>query len=375
MSDAAGIPRRCKTVGVKVLRKAAAVFAREESLAAQPASDEQLVRIWPPWNCLPADMLPEARHWILTGELVDRMPTGRETFNRLRGQFPFLPLNQHEFKQSLARAVKWSSLVNASRTTFQLHLEFVKEQLSFPNFDDVNTGRVAIYRVTNELDITHPGLLQNKAPTLADIELLQQRYDDYFRARTDATRLLMPLVFSHSLDAESELPFREHAVGLPQPPDNFPQHLHIARLAAFGKCSERRLADFFHDSFLKLSRQQMNEFCDEFHNPTPWRRGKYVLLGVWLADNAPVFRAFKTKWKEILEAAQTRFNGTAPEGYRDCPREIDDLKAYWKEREVHCRLNEPRRISPPTGRPRLNSKRLDWQPLLTPFPFVPGRKG
>ena len=35
-------------------------------LAARPATDEQLAKIWPPWNALPPDMIPELKLRILT---------------------------------------------------------------------------------------------------------------------------------------------------------------------------------------------------------------------------------------------------------------------------------------------------------------------
>jgi hypothetical protein len=361
-------------VAEHTLGRASAIIKHWRRLAKQRARDEQMALIWPPWNALPAGTPPETRRWILTGELVNRTLTRRKRPGFLRGRFPYLPFDKHVFHQALAKAVEWSKLVQYSETTFRLHRELVERQLHFPNFDDVLTGRVAIYRVAKELDLTRPGFLQITAPTLADIECLAQRYADYKRAREDAINLLKPLVFLRRLHKEDRLPPDRQAIGLPHPPETFPNHIYIARLAAFGKCTPKRLAAFFAESFLKLSRQQMNEFCDEFHRPSKWRKGKYVFLAVWLADNAPVFRAFKATWPEILSAAGKLFNAKAPEGFKDCPASPENLKVFWKEYENRLWHGQPRRILPPPGRPQSKSKRSDWQALLTPLPFVPAGK-
>ena len=43
-----------------------AIFQHWEDLAARPATDGQLAKIWPPWNALPPDMIPEVKRRILT---------------------------------------------------------------------------------------------------------------------------------------------------------------------------------------------------------------------------------------------------------------------------------------------------------------------
>jgi len=46
------------------------------------ATDEQLARIWPPWNALPPDMLPEEKRYILTASFYDRDQSARENERR-----------------------------------------------------------------------------------------------------------------------------------------------------------------------------------------------------------------------------------------------------------------------------------------------------
>jgi len=348
------------------------IFAEEARLREQPATDEQLREIWPLWNVLPAEMIPENKSWILGGAFVDTHREHRELLDKLRGVFPKvkLPLDRNAYHQALEQAARWSGLIRYVQTTFELHKAVVEAQLDYSTFDDVLSGRVAIYRTARELEKMQPKLLAQSAPALADIQHLVQRYDAYMRARQDAIGLLHPLVFLKSLHSKRALPFDERAIGLPHPPEDFPDHIYIARLLAFGKCSPKRQAEFFAERFLKLTHAQMNEFTDEFHRPTEGRRGKYLFFAVWLADNAPLFNAFKLTWADILDTARQHFNERSPDGYRDCPENPDNLKVFWKEQEDRLWPGQPRRITPPTGRPRANDMRAVPDGLLTPLPFV-----
>ena len=58
MSNATKRRRQAKPAKDELLRGVAAVVERRQQLAAQPARDDQLALIWPPWNALPAEMLP-----------------------------------------------------------------------------------------------------------------------------------------------------------------------------------------------------------------------------------------------------------------------------------------------------------------------------
>jgi hypothetical protein len=144
VSKAATRSRRTKAVDAATLGSATAFFARQRTIAAQPAQDDQLSDIWPPWNALPAGTQPETRRSILTGEYVDRNPEHRNELNRLCAKFSCLPFDKDVFNQALAKAVKWSTLVGFSETTFRLHRETVEQQLVFSNFDDVlGTSKVS----------------------------------------------------------------------------------------------------------------------------------------------------------------------------------------------------------------------------------------
>ena len=354
------------------------LLGEEARLREQPATDEQLRQIWPLWHALPTEMLPEKKVWILGDSSDGKSAELRKHLAQLRLLFPKvrLPLDRNAYHQALELAARWCGLVRSVRSTFQLHQAVVEAQLDYATFDDVLTGRVAIYRITKELEKARPELLALTAPTVADIQHLLQRYAAYLQARQDAIALLHPLVFPNKLRSKRALPFAERAIGLPYPPENFPHHIYIARLAAFKKCSPERLAEFFAERFLKLTSAQMDEFADEYHRPAEGGRGKYLFLAVWLADNAPLFSAFKLTWAAILDTARQHFNERAPAGYRDCPENPDNLKEFWKDHEDRLWRGQPRRITPPTGRPRAHETRAVPPGLLTPLPFVSAaRKG
>jgi hypothetical protein len=362
--------KRAKPPPVELL---AVELNRRAELGRKPATDEQLARLWPAWNALPAEMLPERRRQILLGKPPSPGPD-RENYTKLRRRFRYLPFCKFEYKQALDAAVAWSDLIRRGRIFLKQGSAGVEAQICFSTFDDTDEGYVAIYRTAKELAITHPGLLEMCAPSLADINHLRFRYGAYLRARLDAIALVAPIVFVPGLKSKARLSFEGQTFGDPGPEPNFPLHIYIARLAAFGKCSPARLAEFFAERFLRLSRPQKEEFCNEYHRPTIGRQ-RYTdpLLPVWLADNAPLFAAFKSRWQSILEAAQRRFISNAREGCRSCPGDADALKVFWKDIENTFWPKQPRRITPPTGRPPAYKSPSLPDALLTPVPTIPFR--
>lgn len=362
----------------RVAQAANEQIQRGIELSKRPATDSQLAQIWPPWNFLPASLLPEEKHRILTcdkGNKHHLSPDDRLHWKASRRRFRRLPFDPDEYYQAFLVACRWSELTSFAETTLRLHKQLVEAQLDYSTFDNLLTGRVAIYRVVQELEFTRPGLLKVAAPTLADVQHLQQRYQAYLQARSDAIALLHPLVFLRSLSSARELPYKQRAFGLPHPPENFPRHLYIARLAALGKSSSKRLDEFMARDFLKLSRAEMDQFCDEYHRPSKARQGKYLFLAVWLADNAPLFNAFKLTWSDILNTAKERFNQHGPEGFQDTPDNPDSLKEFWKDHEQRFWRGQARRITPPNGRPNASINRAVPVGLLTPLPFLCSGEG
>jgi len=128
-----------------------AILKHQNDLAAIPATDEQLAQIWPPWNALPAEMLPEEKRWTLTAFFCDRdhspdRSQRREHLAKLKQRFAYLPLNSSEYSQALKMAHAWATLTKFVQTTVQLHKTLVEAQLDYSTFDNVLTGRVAISR-------------------------------------------------------------------------------------------------------------------------------------------------------------------------------------------------------------------------------------
>src|SRR5262245_44139420 len=123
--------------------------------ANRPATDEQLVRIWPPWNELPAEMLPEEKRRILTLDEPDDLARNSrrlQEFQDLRRKFAYLPLTTHEYNQALRAAIRWSSLLRFHDTTVRLHKDLVTRQWAFAEADSQASGRIAIFRAAKELE-------------------------------------------------------------------------------------------------------------------------------------------------------------------------------------------------------------------------------
>ena len=120
----------------------------------------------------------------------ERDPERLAALQKLRLQFPYLPLDTHVFNQALIQVYRWSSLSRFFQTTVALHKPLVTRQWAFAEADADASGRIAIYRAVQEIDLTHPGLSKSTNPKLADIAYLDSRYTAYSKARAEALAAL-----------------------------------------------------------------------------------------------------------------------------------------------------------------------------------------
>lgn len=288
-----------------------------QELAARPATDKQLAKIWPPWNALPPDMIPELKRRILTldeSSEYERDPERLAAFQNLRRQFPYLPLDKPEFNQALNQVERSSSLAQFFQTTLALHKDLVVRQWAFAEADTDASGRIAIFRAVQEIDMTHPGLLKSTSPKLADISHLDSRYGAYSKARAEALAALADILYKvPGMRTGRHLPFDEVALGVPHPPDDVPRHLYIARLDALGICSQERLKEFLRDELPNFSREKRRKFYRMSLKPH-YGKEPYAALRVWLLENRPILEheQFAWQWGDIQSAA-------AEKGI-DCPR-------------------------------------------------------
>jgi hypothetical protein len=324
-STGTGEPR---LLDAAVTRSVKALKARRAALQAQPATDDQLARIWPLWNALPAELRPDEALFILRGGM------NQEHWQRLadlRRQFPKseFPLSSNtrgsrrtseelrqyghdedvraEHYQALLAAQRWTSLLRFYETTCRIHQDLVARQWAFRDADHHASGRIAIWRTFKELQVTHPKF-DTAQPTLSDIAYVQGRYDAYTaaldRALAALERLLYKIPDFQDLPPEP-LPMDEVALGVPNPPSNLPRFLYMARLEALGICSPARFAEFMRDDFPKLAPSRRQQFYRVASQP---RHGKdpYAALLVWVLDNQPVFNRFGWQANDILNAASEK---------------------------------------------------------------------
>ncbi len=261
----------------------------------------RLAELWQPWNALPADMLPEEKALVLAGFPRPRFLT---RLQKLRVKFWKLPFDRCEYGPALDAAVRWNTRVNFARHTRKKFFNLVNRQWSFREADDQAVGRLAIFRTSRELEITHPGFLENPTPTPAEICHLNQRYQAYSEARQNAFNQLDRLLYRLPGMRKGEtVDLLRRALGTPHPPDDLPHHIYIARLDALGICSKRRLHEFFQTDLPALNRSERQEFYRFSQKPN---QGKdpYPALKVWIVDNVPVFRAFDWRWPDVHTAAE-----------------------------------------------------------------------
>jgi hypothetical protein len=253
-------------------------------------------------------MIPESKLRILKLEESskhERDPERLAAFQNLRSQFPYLPLDKHEFNQALNQVQRWSSLSRFFQTTIDLHKPLVTRQWAFAEADADASGRIAIFRAVQEIEMTHPGLLKSANPKLADISYLDSRYGAYSKARGEALAALADILYKvPGMRTGKRLPFDEVALGVPNPPDDVPRYLYIARLDALGVCSSTRLTEFMREDFPKLDRGKRQKFHRMSLKPH-YGKEPYAALRVWLLENRPIFEheQFAWQWGDIQSAA------------------------------------------------------------------------
>jgi hypothetical protein len=325
-------------------------------LDADPPTDEQLKKIWPPWNTLPPDMIPELKRRVLTFDKSNkylRNTEQRAAYEKLRRKFPDLPLDRHKFSQALELAAQWSKLLNFLQKTRTCYQELVTRQWAFAEADAHAPGRIAIFRAAREIELTRPSLLKATSPNVADVALLSSRYAIYDRARETALAALEKLLYKvPGMRTGTPLPVAEVALGVPNPPDDVPRFLYIARLDALGICSPDRLKEFLRDEFPKLKQAQKLKFR-RFQTKPKYGKNPYAGFLVWVLDNQPIFGnpEFGWQWKDILRAAEKK-------GI-NCPK-LTELKQWGYNHKV--------KLGVKLGQPSNDSCIEISSQLLTPAP-------
>ncbi len=202
----------------------------------QSITNKRITDIWPAWCALPAEYDSAERVLVLTGK---RLHYGdyQKQYNRLVTQFDrLLPISLSDYQDALNAVAEWWNLVEVGARCVSQNIDDDSPQLRYESFDKQLVGFVAQHRALREIAALRPDLLvPGKCPTLTDIQLVRERCNAYLVARRDAVKILSPLIFSPALRAEHKQPSEK------QTPEfsaaDFPKHLYIARLKAFGKCS------------------------------------------------------------------------------------------------------------------------------------------
>lgn len=285
------------------------LISKGERLRAQPATDKQMLRLWPLWNALPNEMLPEQKFWILGGTDIRKEQEFQRYRQELRHKFPKakIPLDQNKYHQAFAQAEQWSKHIDFIETNSQ-HQDRLVKQWAFAEADAHASARVAMFRAAKEIELTHPGLLQNTSPTLEQIRYLNDRFRCYHAAREESLGALEAILYKvPGIRARRPVPHLKRAIGVPHPPDDVPHYLYLARLHALGVCSPERFAKFIQEGFPKLKSTQRQRFERMKMKP---RFGKepFAALRVWIFENRPVFEhvEFQWQWIDVQAAAAER---------------------------------------------------------------------
>jgi hypothetical protein len=231
----------------------------------------------------------------------------------------------------------------------------VTRQWAFVETDAQAPGRIAIFRATREIELKNPDFFKPTNPTVADIALLNSRYVIYGTAREAALTALEKLLYKvPGMRTCKPLPLAEVALGVPNPPDDVPRYLYIARLDALGICSQARLNEFLRDEFPKLKPAKKVEF-ERYRSKPKYGKNPYAGFLVWVLDNRPIFEnvEFGWQWKDILRAAEERCI--------DCPK-ATELKQWAFNHEIRLKVKR--------GQPSIDCRgmKLSTQ-LLTPAPI------
>ena len=304
----------------------------------QAPTEATLAEVWKRWHALPKRLSNDERKTVLLTTSVYLFPRPIVAAAKLLRRRFGPPMGEKQYGTSVDAAWLWSEFREYLKGTLALGEDFLRANLAFEKVDDQAPGRVAAYRTRQELLRLNPTILDQKSPSLADVELVRSTNDAYLQARQHAQVLLNKILYpkaiqrgSQGLDASvlfdrivrrqwgnlMDAQARHDApILMPRPPERLPRHLQIAQLAALGK-AERIVKDFMATRFLKLPKPKREEFLRLFDNaPSPATRCGSV--APWLADNAPLLRRLKAQWQDVEALAEAVFpKDDLPAGLRN----------------------------------------------------------
>ena len=271
----------------------------------QAPTEATLAEVWKRWHALPKRLSNDERKTVLLTTSVYLFPRPIVAAAKLLRRRFGPPMGEKQYGTSVDTAYGWCEFREYLKGTLALGQDFLRANLAFEKVDDQAPGRVAAYRTHQELLRLNPTILDQKSPSLADVELVRSTHDAYLRARQQAQVLLNEILYPRTLMAKGAQARHDAPILMPRPPENLPRHLQIAQLAALEK-AERKVKDFMATRFLKLPKPKREEFLRVFDNP-PSLATRCGSVAPWLADNAPLLRRLKAQWQDVEALAEAAF--------------------------------------------------------------------
>ena len=271
----------------------------------QAPTEATLAEVWKRWHALPKRLSNDERKTVLLATSVYLFPRPIVAATKLLRRRFGPPMGEKRYGTSVDTAYWWSEFREYLKHTLALGEDFLRANLAFEKVDDQAPGRVAAYRTQQELLRLNPTTLDQKSPSLADVELVRSTHDAYLRARQQAQVLLNAILYPQTLMAKDAQARHDAPILMPRPPEKLPRHLQIAQLAALGK-AKRFVEDFMKERFLKLPKPKRDEFLRVFDNPRKLAT-RCGSVAPWLADNAPLLRRLKAQWNDVGALAEAVF--------------------------------------------------------------------
>lgn len=246
------------------------------------------------------------------------------SYSEIRTKFG-LPFSSQQYRDEFTVAEHWLSLREMVETNrLPPNAAAIRDARMFRCFDSSAVGRLAAWRVEQELIRFGPVKPDEFAPSCEQVRHVLERLAQYKEAREQANRIIWRLIDLPKLAAGRELPFSKRAGGTPNLPQEFsknvPRYRYIARLLALGLCSKPRQLRFFcgQDSkdstreqipeFLTLAESEQQDFVKILNRKTRGSLRSGAVLP-WLCDNWPVFTRFLWRSNDISDGQRFVFAG------------------------------------------------------------------
>ena len=264
---------------------------RREATLESP-TDDKLVEVWNQWHQLPTDLLPEEKGTLLLSDNPPKVLFVKPAAPELRAIKDRVGTLDPSFSTTIDRAILWNRQCDFHASNQKHYEQRIQQEWIWDWPVNPAVSRLAIFRAFRELDVSDPGLTSKRRPSLAEIALLEDRFQAYRCAREHGLRILRDRL-DRLIPKGEPVEFERRAPPMWTDRSDVLREYMLAAMRCLNLIPEERLRS--EDSLLaaKRSHNEKLRFRAIRESKRPLRSNSIMLFQIWLIDNRPLIKRFQ----------------------------------------------------------------------------------